>query len=156
MANLPNVINANSIRVSGLGGSASLADVVCNVPIHVPTANDAQYALEQQKRVVLREKLIRSQEANILVAYGNSLSYDKTSPSEVSGFLKTFREERRKGIVAVSALEEQLRALEELSANVDASMKGVAKSKVTIILTAVRDCAVSLRLTYRMYLNAFL
>ncbi|TCD63944.1 hypothetical protein EIP91_004754 [Steccherinum ochraceum] len=147
--NLPNSLDPNSIRVSGLGGSSTLADVVCNIPTRNPAANDAQFALGQRKQALLEEKLIRSQEASILFAYGNSLSHDKIAPSEVSTILGTFREERRKGSEAVRALEDQLRALdEEQASSVDANKKGFAKTKVTITLIAVRECTVSLRMTY--------
>ncbi|THH33433.1 hypothetical protein EUX98_g719 [Antrodiella citrinella] len=167
MNKLPNSIDANSIRVSGFGGSARLADVVCIVPttglfgtrdtgglFHGTreVQSDATYALGQRRKTLEAERVIREQEAHLLLSYGESISKSTDMPpSKFSTYLDTFRAQRSKGVLAVRDIEDQLRTLEEkIAQEIETKPRGTAKAKVTITLHAEKSCKIFLRLAYHV------
>ncbi|KAH8094521.1 hypothetical protein BXZ70DRAFT_362722 [Cristinia sonorae] len=150
--NISNAVDIGSIRVSGLGGAARLADVVCVAPTTPEVAEHsiALRALLEHKRALEDERLPRNHAVNLLDNYAKSLSIGQVSPSEFTAFTQAFHLEYMNAIAEVHKIDDQLHELEAeitYETNSDTS-DGVAKANITITLLSQDDCTVPLRLSY--------
>lgn len=153
---MPSTIDADSIRVSGLG-DARLLDVVCTSENDSTyDQNDITHALEIKKSIVEAEKRVLDHQANLLVGYGKTLSGEHITPSAMIQFMENFVEQGRKNAVAVSALDEKILDIdrqinEEISKK--SLKKGETKRRITVIIAVEESGPVELKLTYSLYIH---
>lgn len=156
------------MRVSGLGSSARLSDVVCTVN-DGDTAQGFSFAakspemekLEAKKARLLSEKRVYEHEADILVAYGKSLTGEHVSVGAMEGFLKTFVHsgkqnlERAAEITAkLEAVTKEIEALQKVdTSKTDKNVRGTRKGKVVVVVNVPGgDTKVDFKLTYSAYI----
>ena len=148
---LSSSIDTKSARVSGLGGTARLLDVVCTIvkPATPFEQNETLRLLQIKRSNLIAEKLIIEQESDLLLSYGRSLTGEHVAIDQMSEFLKSFRKEKLNSVVVVEKLDERIHEIDKaISEETGKETKGKSNGKITVILHAENDTAVSLRLTY--------
>ncbi|CAL1715847.1 unnamed protein product [Somion occarium] len=152
ISHLSNSIVKNSVRVSGVGGAARLADVVCAVATEgsvSPESSDARQALEKKSQHLLAQQNVLVQEMDILRNYAKSLAGDNIPAKEMFKFLEVFREKQLNTLDGILACEEPISeakdALEKAKTN---GIKGRATSTVTLRVYAEQAATITLRLRY--------
>ncbi|KDQ59010.1 hypothetical protein JAAARDRAFT_128083 [Jaapia argillacea MUCL 33604] len=151
---LPSCIDTESARVSGLG-DARLFDVVCVIADKPASSYDgsseAIRILEAKKAYLIKEKLVREQEAEVMLTYGKSLQGEHVTPDTMTTFLDSFVLRGRKNLQAVSELEEKIVEIDrqiEKEQEKTTTTKGESNGKVTIVIAAENEGQVELKLTY--------
>lgn len=104
---LSSFIDTHSVRVSGLGSAARLLDVACTIA----TSNSASYLPESstevirklrvQKNTLERERTLRNNESQLLLAYAETLNGEHVNPQQMTAFLEGFMQQGKKIIQAV-------------------------------------------------------
>ncbi|KDQ59014.1 hypothetical protein JAAARDRAFT_127570 [Jaapia argillacea MUCL 33604] len=151
---LPSCIDTESARVSGLG-DARLFDVVCVIADKPASSYDGSSEtiriLEAKKVYLVKEKLVRGQEAEVMLTYGKSLQGEHVTPDTMTTFLDSFVLRGRKNLQAVSELEEKIVEIDrqiEKEQEKTTTTKGESNGKVTIVIAAENEGQVELKLTY--------
>lgn len=157
---LSSSIDTHSVRVSGLG-DARLHDVVCTVeqesekqPFdYIASLNDAERmrALEVKRTAVMKRKILRENEGQLLIHYAQSLKGEHISPSEMLEFMGNFTTQSNKILDTVAKLDEELVAINRQIADEEKKSKmkkGNTRGRVDIVIAADTGAQVDLILTY--------
>ena len=156
VTSLSSSVDTKTARVSGLGGAARLLDVVCTIvtPANPFQQNEAIRQLQIKRSGLQAEKLVIEEETDLLLGYGRSLSGEHVPIDKMSEFLRSFRREKLSSAVALQKLDEKIHEVDKAMIEESGKeTKGKANGKVTVILHAEDDSAVSLRLTYSKHLK---
>lgn len=107
ISKLPNTIDTQSVRISGLNPSATrgktyLSDVVCSVSEDDDESSEVIHALEVKRSTLREEKNVLAAQAEILLKYANTLTGEHASPDVMNEFLGAFAEHGRSNIKSVS------------------------------------------------------
>jgi hypothetical protein len=104
---LSSFIDTHSVRVSGLGSAARLLDVACTIA----TSKSASYLpdsstevirnLRVQKNTLERERTLRNNESQLLLAYAETLNGEHVNPQQMTEFLEGFMQQGKEIIQAV-------------------------------------------------------
>ncbi|KIJ96516.1 hypothetical protein K443DRAFT_682305 [Laccaria amethystina LaAM-08-1] len=154
---LSSFIDTHSVRVSGLGSAARLLDVACTIA----TSKSASYLpdsstevirnLRVQKNTLERERTLRNNESQLLLAYAETLNGEHVNPQQMTEFLEGFMQQGKEIIQAEASLSEQIIELERLieaENEKSTSKRGTTNGKVNIVLGADGDSDVEIKLTY--------
>ncbi|KDQ50394.1 hypothetical protein JAAARDRAFT_42021 [Jaapia argillacea MUCL 33604] len=152
---LPSSIDTESARISGLG-DARLFDVVCTLTPPKPLSQSASqstthHALQTQKLALEAERKVRTQESDILLAYGETLKAQDVPPEQLLSFLSKFVE---LGLANKKAVAEIDRKILEVQKEIDKETKKVPEKKgatngeVTVVIVSENGGHLDLKLTY--------
>ncbi|EDR08579.1 uncharacterized protein LACBIDRAFT_296878 [Laccaria bicolor S238N-H82] len=153
---LSSFIDTHSVRVSGLGSAARLLDVACTIA----TSKSASYLpdsstevirkLRVRKNTLERERTLRNNESQLLLAYAGTLGGEHVNPQQMTAFLEGFMQQGKK-IIEEASLSEQIIELERLieaENEKSTSKRGTTDGKVNIVLGADEDFNAEIKLTY--------
>ncbi|KAI0091278.1 hypothetical protein BDY19DRAFT_904726 [Irpex rosettiformis] len=144
VSGLSSHIDAQSVRVSGLGSRNRLADVTYTTKRDGATkASRELLALLLKKQTLEAEKSIKQQATDVYLAYAKSLTSEHVPSERVVPFMNTLIQERQNITGAISSLDEQLREVAEAIAEQTAKKQpGAAAGHVTLrvhVETALRS-----------------
>ncbi|KAL0948652.1 hypothetical protein HGRIS_010456 [Hohenbuehelia grisea] len=165
ISDLPSAIDANSVRVSGLG-DARLFDVVCtsasaseqearagdkNASSETARMAESIRQLEAKKLSLESQRRVLEYQAELLLSYAKTLTGEHVAPTAMTEFLGSFVEQGRKNLEATAELEEQCvdvnRQIATIKHNL-ASRKGFTTSTVVVVIGAADPTHIELKLTY--------
>ena len=104
---LSSFIDTHSVRVSGLGSAARLFDVACTIVTsksgsYLPdSSTEVIRKLRVQKDTLERERTLRNNESQMLLAYAYTLNGEHVNPQQMTAFLEGFMQQGKKIIQAV-------------------------------------------------------
>lgn len=155
IAHLPTVLDQDSLRVDGIGNA-----VIVDVIYHPPTSNDSDKKhqdavkdLTRKRQVFEEEKAILAQQASVLEKYSSSLTAADATAGKLEEFMDVFVKQKTHLDAETRALVEKIEGVEkEVEAekkawSVDDESKARA-ARVTVVVTATKDGAAELSLTY--------
>ena len=161
--NLPSCIEADSVRVQGLG-SAILSDVICTPPVRpvslfgatpaAPKKSTILEDLEHQKAILLGKQNVQNVQAELLIAYSKTVTSEHVPPSDMAEFLSSFGTVGKANVDATFEITKQLRGLElaikEETDNptVPAETSHLKEFKVRVVIFAEEATDAQLSLVY--------
>lgn len=155
-------MDKQSVRVSGIGGAASLSDIVTTVGAvgdGGPNENTIlQQALENNAKHLTAQQGILVEELELLRNYSKALEPTIVPIEEMFQFLEIFREKQMNSLKAIlefeKPIEEANRALEKAKKNIfTAAGQRNAESKVVVRIHAKEACRITLQLRYGALLS---
>jgi len=133
---------------------AHIVDFACDVDASVGqsslTESETQRVLKMQKTALEDEKQVQQQGIELLSEYARTLTYTQATPTDAVSFFDRVMDGRRGSLAKIRELEEQIAELERAIQEQASSPRkqGRAGGRVSMVIAAVQDCSVELKLTY--------
>lgn len=151
---LSSAIDTESLRISGIGGDAQLADVLCTLDATPNNADSNQTLPIQDAHAKMRdfkfEKEAREAEVDMLFRYGEALGA-LILPEQVLLFAKNLTEKKLAVAEEVKRLKAQILELETFIKRSKQPIIGEARAKATIVIVAGEEGATQLTVSYRAF-----
>ncbi|KAF8480302.1 hypothetical protein DFH94DRAFT_630541 [Russula ochroleuca] len=152
---LPNSIDTESARVSGLG-DAQLFDVVCSIGpgievIDTASTTEVVRKLNARKAVLVKDVDTIDDVSETMVTYSKSLAGDSVGPRQAEIFFESLLSRSRTLTSTRADLEEEIlqlsRQIDALS-SAEKKKEGKTDGEVSMVIMAKKTTDIELRLTY--------